>query len=94
MEDPDTGPHLMGDIFTTKSRPKIRVKIIGTAPIQTVDVIKNNKFIFTQSPGRSEFAFEFVDQDASTGESYYYLRVLQSDGELAWSSPIWVRYDR
>ena len=94
MEDPDTGPHLMGDIFTTRSVPKIVVKIIGTAPIQKVDLIKNNQFVFTRSPGEREFSFEYVDNQAAAGESYYYIRVIQSDGELAWSSPIWVRYER
>jgi hypothetical protein len=26
------------------------------------------------------------------GEDWYYVRVEQKNGELAWSSPIWVRY--
>jgi hypothetical protein len=25
---------------------------------------------------------------------YYYLRVLQTDGNMAWSSPIWVTFKR
>ena len=29
--------------------------------------------------------------DDSTGAAYYYARAFQTDGELAWSSPIWVQ---
>ena len=35
-------------------------------------------------------AQSFVDNEAESGESYYYARVIQVDGEIAWSSPIWV----
>ena len=32
-----------------------------------------------------------VDADPIRGkESYYYVRVVQMDGQIAWSSPIWV----
>ena len=29
-----------------------------------------------------------------SGESYYYVRVLQEDGEIAWGSPAWVTYGK
>jgi hypothetical protein len=35
-------------------------------------------------------SFEFVDLDPVTRGDYYYLRVRQLDGAMAWSSPIWV----
>ena len=28
----------------------------------------------------------------AAGTHYYYIRVLQADGEIAWASPIWVDY--
>jgi hypothetical protein len=31
------------------------------------------------------------DDDDPTGSAFYYARVFQTDGELAWSSPVWVR---
>jgi hypothetical protein len=31
-----------------------------------------------------------VDRDFRAEEAWYYVRVLQEDGQLAWSSPIWV----
>ena len=34
--------------------------------------------------------FTFMDADLSAGEHYYYVRVEQVDGHMAWASPIWV----
>ena len=31
----------------------------------------------------------FTDAAAEAGESYYYVRVIQADEEIAWSSPVW-----
>jgi hypothetical protein len=31
-----------------------------------------------------------MDEPESGDANYYYVRVLQADGEMAWSSPIWV----
>jgi hypothetical protein len=34
--------------------------------------------------------FSFADTDAPQSGDYYYVRVVQVDGAMAWSSPIWV----
>jgi hypothetical protein len=86
------GDHLMGDIFPSRDIPVIKVKVQGTGPIARVDVIKNNTFIHATQPQGSTAAFEYRDTDIKPGESYYYVRVEQGAGQLAWSSPIWVDY--
>jgi Protein of unknown function (DUF3604) len=41
--------------------------------------------------GRSELEVSFDDDtELDSGAAFYYARVFQVDGELAWSSPIWV----
>jgi hypothetical protein len=37
-------------------------------------------------------SFEYRDNAAGTGWHWFYLRVERKNGELAWSSLIWVRY--
>jgi hypothetical protein len=86
------GTALMGDVIEAAAPPKLSVKIAGTAPIAEVDVIKNNQYVHQIKPGQSEVSFEYLDNAIQSGESYYYVRVQQSDGQLAWSSPIWVQY--
>ena len=85
------GTHLMGDIFDSKSQPKLQVNVLGTAPIKQIDVIKNNQYIYKINPAQQTAHFEYVDAAIAPGESYYYVRAEQTDGQLAWSSPIWVR---
>lgn len=44
-------------------------------------------------PGSGPAAFRFEDRTILHRRNYYYLRVLQADGEMAWSSPVWVAHD-
>jgi len=37
--------------------------------------------------------FSYVDNEVKEKESYYYIRVTQLNGQMAWSSPIWVNFD-
>lgn len=34
---------------------------------------------------------EFVDEQPPAGESFYYLRAFQRNGQAAWTSPIWIK---
>jgi hypothetical protein len=70
---------------------KLRAKIFGTDIINEVVVVRNNEFIYLQRPNTKDFSFEYEDRSPKPGENYYYVRVEQEDGNLAWSSPIWVR---
>ena len=84
--------HFMGEAFETGQRPKLEAKIAGTGTIRKVEVIKNNTYVHTQRGQGPELAFTYVDNDIEAGEAYYYIRVEQENGELAWASPIWVTY--
>ena len=81
----------MGDAFNSAASPRFSVRVMGTSPIQQIDVIKSGKFIYTIRPGEKLAHFELTDSEFGPGESWYYARVLQEDGQLAWSSPMWVR---
>ncbi len=46
---------------------------------------------FAPEPGSAgEVSFDFIDKDAKPGVNPYYVRVVQTDMEMAWSSPIFV----
>ncbi|MBI3697769.1 MAG: DUF3604 domain-containing protein [Acidobacteria bacterium] len=83
--------YLMGDSFSFQAAPQLSVHAVGTGTIQQIDLIKNRKFVYTARPGTREASFEFTDREFGPGQSWYYVRVLQQDGQLAWSSPIWVK---
>lgn len=89
--DVRSGDHIQGDIFTSAARPKISIRVEGTAPVDRVEIIRNNQFVFSTRPGKASVKIDFEDGNPAAGESYYYVRVLQRDGQIAWSSPMWMR---
>src|SRR5262249_38654530 len=70
---------------------KVRVKGGGTAPLRQIDLVRSNTFVLTRQPLEREVDLTFVDAEPRAGESYYYVRVIQVDDQMAWSSPIWVK---
>ena len=56
-----------------------------------MDVVRDNKFVYTSQPGKRQAAFEFTDLELKPGESaYYYVRAQIGKDDFAWSSPIWI----
>ncbi|MBI1791454.1 MAG: hypothetical protein HYR60_28330, partial [Acidobacteria bacterium] len=64
----------------------------GTAPIARAVLIRNNRVIYTAPGTGPEMHFRYTG--AESGSGYYYLRVEQVDGQIAWSSPLWVTSQR
>lgn len=94
--DVRSGEHLMGDEFTAKGPVTLRIFAHGTAPIRKVDVIKDFVYVYSTTPGTNRVEFRWTDEaPESVGDlSWYYVRLIQEDGELAWGSPIWVHKAR
>ena len=90
--DFQSGDHAMGDEYTTAEPPRLEVGVIGTGEIEQIDIIKDNGFVYTAKPGVQELSFSYTDRSVEPGEHYYYVRVIQADGNMAWASPIWITY--
>ncbi|HXG09430.1 MAG TPA: hypothetical protein VNK04_06545 [Gemmataceae bacterium] len=87
-----SGDHLMGDAFETKQRPTLQIKVHGTAPVAKVHVIREGKYVYTAEPKKAEVELRYTDAEVKPGTYYYYVRVEQADGNLAWGSPMWITY--
>jgi len=71
--------------------PLLTVKAVGTVPLRHAAIIKNGRHAAVRQLIGREEAFEWRDEAFDPAEpNYYYVRLKQSDGELAWSSPIWI----
>ena len=91
--DVRSGEHLMGDAFETRERPTLEIAVQGTSPVARVHVIRDDKYVFSTEPGEAAVKLRYADDDARPGQShYYYVRVEQADGNLAWASPLWISY--
>jgi len=84
------GDHFMGEEFATDALPPIRVKAVGTKKVKTIDIVRNNRSLYRNGGGKREVDITYLDTDPQPGTSFYYVRLEQVDGNVAWSSPIWV----
>ena len=75
--------------------------VAGTTNLQKVELIRNGEVLTTFKPDKHFLDFAYDDMtpiadvviDAKDGKPpfvFYYIRVTQEDGNVAWSSPIWV----
>ena len=77
--------------------------VAGTKKLKSIEIIRNGKVLHTFTS--DTYFLDFVYDDLTPLEKvclnakdkkppfvYYYLRVIQEDGHMAWSSPIWVDY--
>lgn len=84
------GDHFMGEQFTAQSVPPLNVYVRGTGPLKQVSIVKNSQVVYVAPGASEEIRFSFTDTDGKPGTAYYYARVEQNDGQIAWSSPLWV----
>jgi hypothetical protein len=93
--DVRSGEHIMGDEFDADGPVRLKVLVHGTRPLARVDVIKDFVYVFSTEPKGSRVEFQWTDEESRpAGTSWYYVRAIQDDGELAWGSPIWVNSRR
>ncbi len=89
-------PESLLEIRTSKpSKKGIRKKLSGLAGAN--DIVFTGPFpdesilihrLVPQAQARSSFTV--ADENGGDKEDWYYLRVVQSNGHMAWSSPIWI----
>lgn len=102
--DVNLNGHPIGSELNASDEPalklsrRISVRFFGTAPVQRIDIIRNNKVAYTTD--RAEFVWtdktpladvvmppaKFCDHPFC----FYYVRVVQADGQAAWASPVWI----
>jgi hypothetical protein len=54
----------------------------------SAESLKFHRVVFAENYATE---FSFVDRQSGGGTDWYYVRVTQMNGSMAWSSPIWVR---
>ena len=87
------GDHLMGEEFTQDKRVTLNIKAVGTTLMAGLNIIRDSGYVYSSKPNRAEVELTWSDKaQVPQTTSYYYVRVIQSDGNLAWSSPMWVHY--
>lgn len=78
------------------------VRAAGTQPLSVVELLRNNEIICRTDPDALTYSDTMTDDeplddtmlDSEFGPPgrfcFYYVRVKQADGHMAWASPIWI----
>lgn len=73
---------------------KIDIRIYGTAPLEKVEIISAGIVLDSVPIPENSWDLETEWEDTRPGrplqDVYYYLRILQKDGNIAWLSPFWI----
>jgi len=101
---------IMGSELNTLDKHGLNVNrhiagyVAGTAPLVSVEIIRNGEVIHKITPTNTyhlDFTFDdlcdlkSITLDAKDKKPpfvFYYLKVTQEGGHMAWSSPIWIDY--
>ncbi len=88
------GGHPMGSTLRLDGRASVDeelfVRVVGTAPLARVDLVRSGSVIDrAETEGRLDVSLTRTVSDLGPGE-YVYVRAVQEDGAVAWSSPIFV----
>ena len=94
-----SGEYLMGDEFSTDVTPRLQIVASGTAPIDSVEIIRQvgvqkPEVVVSMEPREAEIDLDWSDTAATAGEwNMYYVRLKQRNEAMAWASPLWIRYE-
>ncbi|MCY3896484.1 MAG: DUF3604 domain-containing protein [Chloroflexi bacterium] len=81
--------HPAGSEIEIAETPRIAITAHACAPIERIDLIRNDRALAAWRPNSLDATHEFEDS-TPLPEAAYYVRLRQFDGEYAWSTPIWI----
>jgi hypothetical protein len=62
----------------------------GEGPLALLEIVKDGKVAWHCECDDLDATIRWRDPAPPCKEHYYYLHVVQADGQMAWSSPIWI----
>ncbi len=81
----------MGSEIRAEKAPQIDVEVAGTARIERIEIKRDGQIVGTQTPLGESAKLSWRDGDFDADKPcLYYVRIVQTDGEEAISSPVWV----
>jgi len=77
-------------LLSAETPRELRAVAIGCGDIRLLEVVKNGETVLRRPGQGPEISLDVEDGEPARAGDYYYVRVTQQDGGLAWSSPVWV----
>lgn len=79
----------MGSMIQHSGTRTVKCMAASEVPFATIELIRNGVDIRRLTPNLKTFDWSFEDEGSGSSD-YYYVRLTRADGEMAWSSPVWV----
>ena len=89
LETTVNGAPMGSEIELTNER-RVEARVRAPGEIEKVEFMKNAALAHVERPGSDEAALAWEDEADLDQPAFYYVRVTQTDGELAVASPVWV----
>ncbi len=85
---------VQGQTIKGIKKPVLSYNISAVDQIESIDILRNSRVIQSIKPDKStkELSGKFIDKAYQTEKDvlYYYVRVIQKNKHIGWSSPIWM----
>jgi len=72
-------------------RAEVEAEVHGAGELARLEIIRDGAVVHAVEVTGLDAEIEWEDPEALGERAWYYLHVIQRDGEEAWSSPVWVR---
>ncbi len=80
--------HIMGSALSSREKSELKIELAGERPFKSVELHGRQGLHKRWNPGSPTFSGSIeVENDPP---AYWYVRAVQIDNEIAWSSPIWI----
>ncbi len=81
--------HPMGSEIRIDGERVLAVEASSECPLARIEIVRNGKVLAGRQPGERTVTWEVKD-GGERATDWYYARLSRQDGQMAWSSPIWV----
>ncbi len=78
------------DLGSMQTAVKIKADVCGCDVISQIIIVRNGERIHCISPNETDAVLEWEDLNPLHTKVYYYVQVIQKDGQMAWSSPVYL----
>ena len=68
----------------------VALMVVACDDIELIEIIRNSEVIYREKGNGVFTRFQIEDTNPPKGTNWYYGRIVQKDGNMAWSSPVWV----
>ncbi len=85
-----SGISMGGECKVGHHTPTIMAVVHGVSQIARVEIIRDGQIAQSIRGDGRDMTVKWLDSTAAPGRHWYLLKVIQTDQEMAWTSPIWV----